>query len=430
MKDKNHFMENREKDFTDSISIQDTMNTEDEMFDDVIESLKRQVSEELDDHLEGSGNSMGTNWDKKKRRKKRRVLKIVLGFSIAILLVLLYLVGTKSGRQKVYGFLGNYLAGNMNVETNTEDETEAFSNSAWMDDDSNVDPSLRQEDYVKNYLIMGIENVVGGERTDSMMLVSINTKDDSIKLSSLLRDTYVSIPGYKYSKLNAAFGKGGADLLIDTIEQNYKIKIRGYASVNFESFEKIIDRLGGIDIELGAKEANYLNTTNYISNPAYRNVKEGWNTLNGNQALGYCRVRKVETLGGANSDYGRTLRQRRVLSAIFDKYKSSSIFDLVPITEDCLQYITTDLDSREISKVIETIFEEGITTMDQERFPMDGLYTSERNEAGAVLVPDWDANIQELYKFIFLDGVDTQTEGMESGTTQTESNTTQTDSNN
>lgn len=382
-----------ESDFTT-----DSMNFEDDFLDDVNESLRRQLQGDVDNLERGQHKSVDRQAGSG-RRKKKKGKRVLLSILIVFMLIMAFFIGTKPGRNVIYGVMGNYLYGIM--------DTEETSGTA---DDEDYDPSLRREEYVKNYLIMGIEQINGGGRTDSMMLVSINTKDNTIKLASLLRDTYVSIPGHGNNKLNAAYGKGGADLLIDTIEQSYKIKIEGYASVNFETFEKIIDRLGGVNIELGEKEAKYLNTTNYISNPEYRNVKPGMNLLNGNQALGYCRVRKVETLGGVGSDYGRTLRQRRVLRAIFEQYKSSNLVELMSITKDILQYIKTDLSSDEITDVIRDVVENGITTMDSERFPIKDLYTSTRNEVGAVLIPDWDANIEELYKFIYLDGEETETE--------------------
>lgn len=393
MKDKNDFMDKENKDFSNSVMFTNTTNYEDDMIDDISESLKRQIREEMDQPERGQGSSMSTV---KKRKKKSKTKRVLISILLGSVLVLLLLIGTRPGRKVVYGLLGNYLHGIMQTE-------DVDNNLGEGSKDDYDDPNLRKEDYVKNYLIMGIEEINGGGRTDSMMIVSINTKDDSVKLSSLLRDTYVSIPGHKNNKLNAAYSLGGTELLIETIEQSYKIKIEGYAHVNFEAFENVIDRLGGVNIELGAKEASYLNRTNYISNPEYRKVKEGWNTLNGNQALGYCRVRKVETLGGANSDYGRTLRQRRVLNAIFDKYKSSGLIEIMSITKDCLKYVTTDLSSNEITSIIEKIVENGITTMDTARFPANDLYTATRNEVGAVLIPDWDANIKELYNFIYLD---------------------------
>ena len=202
-----------------------------------------------------------------KRKRRRRARKRFLMVLLLLLLIAAGVVATPQGRGMLYKVASSYILGNLNQdeETISEDAKEVVG---------------RHEEYVSSFLIFGIEEIEGARNTDSMMIASINTKDHSIKLTSLMRDTYVDIPGYKSTKLNAAYAKGGAGLLIDTIEQNYQINLEGYASVNFESFEKIIDALGGVVIELGEEEAAYLNKTNYISNKEYRNVVPGVNLLN------------------------------------------------------------------------------------------------------------------------------------------------------
>lgn len=332
---------------------------------------------------------------KKKRKKKHRFLK-GLGITIMLLLVVVLLViGTKPGRSFLYRVASNFVFGNVQ---NEEIETAA--------EDRKHVPGARHEKYVKNYLIFGIEEIGGARNTDSMMIASINTKDDTIKLTSLLRDSYVDIPGYKANKLNSAYSKGGADLLIETVEKNYKIRIDGYVSVDFKSFEKIVDLLGGVTIELGEKEAKYLNKTNYISKKSNRNVKTGINKLNGNQAMGYCRVRKVETLGGANNDYGRVIRQQRVLKAMFESYTSmKNIVRILPITKECLGYVTTDLSQEQIEKAMEAVVENKITTMDTFRIPVDGTFEAPKkyNGIGYPIILDWEKNRIELYKYVFND---------------------------
>jgi LCP family protein required for cell wall assembly len=221
----------------------------------------------------------------------------------------------------------------------------------------------------------------------------------------LLRDSYVEIPGYKNNKLNSAYARGGAKLLIDTIELNYKIKIDGYASVNFESFEKIVDRVGGVTIELGKEEAKYLNKTNYISKKKYRNVKPGINKLNGNQLMGYCRVRKVKTLGGINDDYGRVVRQQRALKAIFESYITTNVFKLPGITKECLNYVNTNVTEKQITDVMEAVVENRMKTIDTFRIPVDKAFESPKkyNGIGYPILLDWDVNRVELYKFIYGD---------------------------
>jgi len=266
-------------------------------------------------------------------------------------------------------------------------------------------PHLRKEDYVTNYLIFGIEKIGGANNTDTIMIATINTKNNTLKLTSLLRDSYVDIPGHKANKLNSAYSRGGAKLLIETVQDNYKVKIDGYASVDFESFEKIVDLLGGVTIELGKKEAAYLNKTNYISKKKNRNVKEGINKLNGNQLMGYVRVRKVETLGGANNDYGRVVRQQRALKAMFESYIKSNVFKLPGITKEILGHITTNVSEDQIAKAMANVVENRITTLDTIRIPVDGSFDAPKkyNGVGYPIVLNWDVNRVELYKFIYDD---------------------------
>ncbi|MCR5322405.1 MAG: LCP family protein [Lachnospiraceae bacterium] len=285
---------------------------------------------------------------------------------------------------------------------------------------------VRSEDYVKSYLLFGIEEIDGAANTDAILLISVNSKDSTIKMTSILRDTYVNIPGHYANKINAVYSMGargattraeahknGAELLVKVIEETFKIKISGWACVNFNSFEYIVNRLGGIDIELGEAEAKYLNKTNYISNPEYRNVSPGWNHLNGNQVLGYCRVRKKETLGGANNDYGRTVRHRRVINAIIKKYTSSGITELLPILRDILAYVYTDLSEDELTDVMSMIVENKIYNTQSLRIPIDGTFY-DSGEKGIdngyrqvtwtlVMGDELSENIKKLYQFVFLD---------------------------
>jgi len=333
------------------------------------------------------------------KKKKHRFLKVA-GIIVASLLIIIALViGTKGGRRIIYRSASNFIYNNMDNEDVIKEYQEDGENSHYAD-------TIRHEDYITNYLIFGIEEFGGARNTDSIMIASINTKDDSLKLTSLLRDSYVEIPDHNDNKLNSAYSKGGARMLVDTIELNYKIQIDGYVSVDFKSFEKIVDLLGGVTIELGKEEAKYLNTTNYISKKSNRNVKAGVNKLNGNQLMGYCRVRKVKTLGGVNDDYGRIIRQQRALKAIFNSYKSPrNLFKILSVTKESLGYATTNLAQPQIEKAIEDIVENRIKTLDTFRVPVDGTFDAPReyNGIGYPIVLDWDANRIELYKFIFND---------------------------
>ncbi len=392
------------EDLYEQIKIPHTFEMEDDFLNDISESLKHQVNEELSQLDDQNKSDEDTGMKKGKPKKRHIGIKITGAIILALFAVIIFFVGTKPGRKMLYDWGSSIVAGRLDHQgTNQNSNNELFTKPTIIVGEEHIDSDLRREDYVANFLVFGIEEIGGGGRTDTMMIASVNIKDKSIKLTSIMRDCYVEIEGHDSNKLNAAYAFGGADLLVDTIEKNFKIHIDGYASVNFESFERIVDMLGGVNIELGSAEANYLNTTNYISNPSYRNVSAGWNTLNGNQALGYARVRKVVTLGGANNDFGRTLRQRRLLNAIFDKYKSKSLIELVTIMYDILPEIKTNLNASQISDVLEQIIENGITTIDNYRIPAEGFYTDGRNEHGYVLLLDFEGNIKEMYKNIFLD---------------------------
>ncbi|WMJ86826.1 LCP family protein [Anaerocolumna sp. MB42-C2] len=333
-----------------------------------------------------------------RKKKNHKALKMA-GIMVLILLILIVLIiGTKPGRSIIYKSASTFAFHNMNNEEIIK-EYDAAGSTEHAD-------GARYEDYVTNYLIFGIEEFGGARNTDSMMIASINTKDDTLKLTSLLRDSYVDIQGYKANKLNSAYARGGARLLVDTIEKNYKVQIDGYVSVDFKSFEKIVDLLGGVTIELGKEEARYLNKTNYISQKKNRNVKKGVNHLNGNQVMGYVRVRKVKTLGGVNDDYGRIVRQQRALKAIFNSYKSpKNLFKILSITKESLGYVTTNLTQNQIEKAMADLVENKITTLDTFRIPADGAFDAPKKYNGITypIVLDWDKNRVELYKFIFDD---------------------------
>ena len=356
------------------------------------------------------------------RLKKILLLSII--FFMVLLLLFLWLAFTKSGRRVIYKIAGNVIHQGLNKEEIGKenviipiDESEQYKGKKDNATDTNVSDNTkdnkdeenkkepRSEENVKNFLLFGVEEIDNAKNTDALLIASINTNDDSIKLVSLLRDTYIESGDGKPHKLNSFFSMGGANKLVEVIEDNYRIKIDGYAYINFESFEKIVDLLGGIDIELGEEEAHYLNTTNYISNPAYRNVSPGWNHLNGNQTLGYCRIRMVKTLGGTGDDYGRTLRHQRVLSAIFNKYKSKGLIDLILITKKILGYVNTNVTQSQIEKALEDIIENKIFSMKTMRIPVNRAFEAplEYNGVKYPIINDWDANIIELYKFIYLD---------------------------
>lgn len=266
------------------------------------------------------------------------------------------------------------------------------------------DPEAVEARNVYNILLIGEENIYGSDhrgRSDLIMIASLNREQKAIKLISIMRDSLVSIPGYLDNRVNAAYAIGGVSLLYETLKVNLGIEIDNYMLVNFENFENIVDALGGVDIELTETEAKYLNTTNYISKPEYRSVSAGMNHLNGNQALGYCRIRHVGTADHEYSDFGRTARQRQVLNAIYGSIGEKSYISLFTIANKCLPYITTDLDSEGIENCINLLAEIGTDGIENYRIPIGGTFSDVRVRDMLVTQIDLEKNAEALRLFIY-----------------------------
>jgi anionic cell wall polymer biosynthesis LytR-Cps2A-Psr (LCP) family protein len=177
--------------------------------------------------------------------------------------------------------------------------------------------------------------------------------------------------------------------------------------VNFEAFQQIVDTVGGVEVTLTEGEAHYLNTTNYISEKKYRNVVAGTQTLNGNQALGYSRVRKVATSTESN-DFGRTQRQRIVLKAIYNKVKKKNIVDQALLMNKILTEIKpeTDITKAEFRRYMEEAMALKVKDLQTLRIPTDGSYENVTRRLGTVnqevLEPkDWNVTKAEIHDFIY-----------------------------
>lgn len=381
--------ENRENTFAeDQVSTQ-----EEDAEVEAAECEEKETPNALEDYLnQANHEEVQEEREKKKWSWKRKLLVVFCVLAVLVGGVFVF----------VYAMLGKIEKETPDeirrAETDLTDEELAAQQATLIP--QMFDDTIEQQ--VVNILLIGEEAMsddVG--RSDSMMVATLNTVEKSIKLTSFMRDMYVTIPGYANNKLNAAYHNGGGVLLAETIEQNFGIEIDGYVRVDFNAFEDIVNKLKGVDIELTSDEAHYLNTTNYISNPAYRNVTAGWNTLNGNQALGYCRVRYKSASNGEANDFGRTYRQRTVLKAIFDKYKSQNVVSMISIATDLLSYVTTNLSKADIISYITTFASFGTMELETFRVPLDNTYSGEKVNGKAVLVVDFDTNKTALRNFIY-----------------------------
>lgn len=215
-----------------------------------------------------------------------------------------------------------------------------------------------QMEEIYNVLLVGSdERVIGGNaRSDTMLLVSINKKTKQIVGTSFLRDLYVKIPEVGFKKLNASYAYGGIELLFDSLEYNFSIHVDRYITVNFQSFIKVVDILGGLDICVQEEELYWTNQYIHASNlivgdeehSDYLEFANGSpQHLNGKQSLAYARMRFV-----GNGDFTRTERQRYVVTLIFEKLKKMDPETLIELLDTILPEVTTNITTPEFLELI------------------------------------------------------------------------------
>ncbi len=327
----------------------------------------------------------------RKRKKGKKGLKIFLAV-VAVLLA--FSIGIFS-----------YLASIVNSIVGKFNEAEEIEHIEDVD-------SLAKDDNVHNILLIGADADKGGSsRSDSIIILSINKDTGRITVCSILRDTHVDIPGECEAKINSAYSWGGANLLVQTIEQNFGIYIDDYASVDFEMFVELVDALGGITVDVTEEEANYINNVHkYGSEEKPEEVPYGDGVhLDGYQALWFSRIRKL-----GNGDWDRTERQRKVIGAIVEEIKNKlengDIGDVIDLFKDVAPYITTTISASDLWKLalsLVSCFVKSEGEMDNlfvpQQIPFDDTweYTSEWD--GSSITPDLEENRELLYELLYED---------------------------
>lgn len=264
-------------------------------------------------------------------------------------------------------------------------------------------PALVQvKDEVMNFLLLGMDarDYDTASRSDTMVLVSYNRTKHEVKMTSFMRDSYVEIPGYGWNRINAATAYGGPSLAIDTVAENFNIECGNYVQVKFDDFKKIIDIIGGVDIELSYAEIDYINGKLISEDGDWENQissSEGVVHLNGAQALWHCRNRSV-----GSSDYERTERQREVLEAvmnqIFDNFDLGMAIKLVPTLFAC---VDTDISIIDLTSMAMDFFGKGMPEVETMRVPIDGLSWSANVNGASVIQLDMEGTAEALDKFIW-----------------------------
>lgn len=281
-----------------------------------------------------------------------------------------------------------------------------------------ISEHVEQNEQMKGYrniALFGVDSRKGqlgkGQRTDTIMIASINQDTKEVKLVSVYRDTYLNLGNDKYNKANSAYGQGGPEQALMMLNWNFDMNIKEYMTVGFEALIETIDALGGIQIDVQENEIDHLNNyqrSMFVENegdPLNENIvkvtQPGLQTLNGLQATAYCRIRYV------GDDYGRTERQRKVLMACLEKAKQSSPATLVEIMNKVLENVQTNLDITEMGEILADAASYQIVAQDGVPFESNRGSGTIGSKGSCVVPLDLTDNVILLHEFLF-DEVDYQ----------------------
>ena len=278
--------------------------------------------------------------------------------------------------------------------------------------DAEMVDGMYHDDMITNILLLGVDDYTPNDpgRSDSMLMISLDRRHKKLKLTSFMRDTFVSIPGYQRYKLNTGYFLGGAPLQVKTIEKNFKVDIDRYVIIDFEAFPKIIDALGGITVTLSAAGAEEMNRKS-----GETGAVEGVNDLSGAQARYYSRIRNCkytdpDTGDVYYDDYGRIRRQQRVMDILVDNFKDADAGKILTLANEIVPYLISNISPDEML----TLATDALTYMsypiescqmpNNELHYGDTLYLPYIDGPYSVLIPDTlEDNALFLNRFIYED---------------------------
>lgn len=266
-----------------------------------------------------------------------------------------------------------------------------------------------------NILVLGVDSRSQEEkpRSDTMLLASINPVTKKASVFSIMRDTYVDIPGVGQSKINAAFANGGPDLLIQTIQEFLGLDIHYYVATDFEGFVKVVDAIGGIDVNVPERML-------HADDGKYDIVLEqGQQHLDGRKALMYARYR-----GGARADFERTERQREVIQIVASELKQpSKLLQMPSILKEVQPYIETNLGSDDLVKLTALAMKIDAGTIKSEQIPRVEHLEETTNMYGEAIL--WPTDIEAIRASVqeTIDGTKTDTTAAGNGTAAGSSST-------
>ena len=333
------------------------------------------------------------NWFKANTARK------ILGIAIIVILLLALLLG--GAYLLLDSFVDQTEPLDLTVPTLSAEEE---ASEVGAPEEQEIDPIFEQaEDIFKgkkvvNILLVGQDRREGQkrQRSDSMIMCTINRSTKTFTMTSFLRDMWVYIPGQYNQRLNVAYKLGGFPLLNETLQYNFGVSADYNVEIDFYGFQKAIDLLGGVDIELTSAEAKYMNKNGNkeFGDHTEWNLTKGMNHLDGAQALLYARIRKID------SDFSRTKRQRTVLTNLMDKVKDLDPMELYNLASTILPMLRTDLKTSHVVGMIVDV----LPIMDEmqivsQRIPMKGQY-SYGNKKGASVILLSEKNLKKIKELL------------------------------
>ena len=274
-----------------------------------------------------------------------------------------------------------------------------------MNEDMDADTAALLKGYT-NIALFGIDtreigDLGAGNRSDTMIIASINNETKEVRLMSVYRDTYLNRADDTYGKCNAAYSKGGPKQAMEMLNTNLDLNIQYYVSIDFVALIKTIDILGGVEIDVQDNEWEWVNAYMYETTEVSEDYLDhyspflegpGLQTLDGLQATSYCRIRAV------GDDYGRTERQRTVISQIVEKAKTAGIGKIIEIIDEVFPLVATNIPKTTMVSLASSMMSyelgesSGFPSM-RENARIDGQ--------DAIIPADLVANVTELHQFLF-----------------------------
>ena len=239
-------------------------------------------------------------------------------------------------------------------------------------------------------------------RTDTIIILSVNLDKSLVKMTSIMRDTWVGIPGHSSNKINAANVFGGPELAMQVINDNFGTELEDYVLINMYDLFDIIDMVGGVDVEVTEAERKYVNSyaKDYLSHISSYSGETSLNQtglvhLNGLLATAYCRIRYTD------SDYVRVMRQQEVLLSVARQIQDMDVNDLMEIVDVLTAKISTNLKPEELKTLATAGLVMEIDDVEQNRIPVDGTFKSGMFGDTWMIKPDFAKNASLLHDFIY-----------------------------